>query len=48
MENNNAPIWEWEDAVEFIAERCDIDRDIIEEVLELEFEYERSIGIVED
>lgn len=48
MENNNAPIWEWDDAVEFIAERCDIDTDIIEKVLELEFEYERSIGIVED
>lgn len=45
---NNMPVWEWEDAVSFIAERCNIDRDTIEKVLELELDYERSVGIIDE
>lgn len=45
---NNTPVYDYEDAINFIAERCDIDKDIIEKVLMLEEDYMRSIGIIEN
>ena len=45
MENNI--VWEWEDAVKFIMDRCDLSREVIETVLNLEFGYEDSIGLFE-
>lgn len=44
--NKNTPVYEWEDAINFIAERCDIDKETIEKVLILEEDYMRSIGII--
>lgn len=46
--NENTPVYEWEDAINFIAERCDIDKETIEKVLLLEEDYMRSIGIIVD
>lgn len=46
--NENTPVYEWEDAINFIAERCNIDKEIIEKVLLLEEDYMRSIGIIVD
>ncbi len=45
---DNTPVYEYEDAINFIAERCDIDKDTIEKVLMLEEDYMRSIGIIVD
>ncbi len=45
---DNIPVYEYEDAINFIAERCDIDKDTIEKVLMLEEDYMRSIGIIVD
>lgn len=51
-ESNNTEIpseeivYDWNDAVEFIHDRCNLSRDIIDEVLELEEQYMESIGIV--
>ncbi len=45
---NDTPVYEFEDAINFIAERCDVDKDIIEKVLLLEEDYMRSIGIIVD
>lgn len=45
---DNITVYEWEDAINFIAERCDINKDIIEKVLMLEEDYMRSIGIITD
>lgn len=44
--NENAPVFDWEDAVNFITERCEVDRDTVEKVLELEEEYMRNVGII--
>lgn len=44
--NENTPVYTWEDAVDFIKERCDIDKGSIEKVLELEEDYMRSVGII--
>lgn len=46
--NDEMIIYKFEDAVDFIAERCDIDKDLIEKVLELEEGYLRSIGVIEE
>jgi len=46
--DNNIPVYDYEDAINFIAERCDISKDIIEKVLMLEEDYMRSIGIISD
>lgn len=46
--DNNIPVYDYEDAINFIAERCDISKDIIEKVLTLEDDYMRSIGIISD
>lgn len=45
---DNMPVYKFEDAINFIAERCDINKDIIEKVLLLEEDYMRSIGIITD
>lgn len=45
---NDMPVYEYEDAINFIAERCDIGKNIIERVLLLEEDYMRSIGIFVD
>ena len=45
---NNTPVYDYEEAISFIAERCDVDKDIIEKVLLLEEDYMRSIGIIVD
>ena len=45
---NNTPVYEFEDALNFIAERSDIGKDIIEKILLLEELYMRSIGIIVD
>lgn len=44
--NENAPVFDWEEAVNFITEKCEVDKDIVEKVLELEEEYMRSVGII--
>ncbi len=44
--NNNTPVYDYEDAINFIAEKCDIDKDTIEKILMLEEDYMRSIGII--
>ena len=46
--DNNTPVYDYEDAINFIAERCDINKDTIEKVLMLEEDYMRSIGIISD
>lgn len=46
MNENNTPVYEWSNAIEYIANRCNLSRDIIEHVLELEEDYMRSIGII--
>lgn len=43
---NDTPVYEWEDAINFIAERCNIDKDTIETVFTLEEDYMKSIGII--
>ena len=42
----DAPIYVFEDAVNFIAERCNTDRETIEKILMLEDDYMRSDGII--
>lgn len=44
--NENTPVYDWDDAINFIAERCDIDKETIEKILILEEDYMRSIGII--
>ena len=44
--SENTPVYEWEDAINFIAERCDVDKETIEKVLLLEEDYMRTIGII--
>ena len=46
--DNNTPVYDYEDAINFIAERCNINKDTIEKVLMLEEDYMHSIGIIED
>lgn len=46
--DNNMPVYDFDDAVNFIAERCDISKDIIEKVLISEEDYMRSIGIISE
>lgn len=46
--DNNMPVYDFEDAINFISERCDISKDTIEKVLTLEEDYMRSIEIISD
>ena len=45
---NITPVYDYEEAVNFIAERCDTSKEVIEKVLMLEEDYMRSIGIISD
>lgn len=45
---DNTPVYDYEEAINFISERCNISKDTIEKVLMLEEDYMRSIGIVVD
>ena len=44
--NDNTPVYNWKDAINFIHERCNLSEDVISEVLELEEEYMKSVGII--
>jgi len=44
--DNNTPVYDFDDAVNFIAERCDTSKEIIEKILMLEEDYMCSIGII--
>lgn len=46
--NDNVPVYDYEDAINFIAERSDISKDIIEKVLISEEDYMCSIGIISE
>ena len=46
--DNNTPVYDFDEAVKFISERCDISKNVIENVLILEEDYMRSIGIIEN
>lgn len=46
--DDNMPVYDWDDAVEFILSRSDFDKGMVEKVLNLEEDYMRSIGIIED
>ena len=41
------PVYDVQDAINFISARCNVSKDIIELVLSLDEEYMRSIGIIE-
>lgn len=45
---DNTPVYDYEEAVKFISERCDVDRNVIDKILMLEEDYMRSIGIIEN
>jgi len=46
--DNNTPVYDYEKVINFIAERCDISKEVIEKILVLEEDYMRSIGIIID
>lgn len=39
-------VYDFGEAIHFIGERCDLDKSVIETVLDLEEEYMRSIGVI--
>ena len=45
---DNTPIYDFDEAVKFISERCEIERNIIDKILMLEEDYMRSIGIIKN
>lgn len=45
---DNTPVYNYDEAVKFISERCEIERNIIDKILMLEEDYMRSIGIIEN
>ena len=46
--DNSTPVYDYEEAINFIAERCDTSKEVIEKVLVLEEDYMCSIGIISD
>lgn len=44
----NTPVYEWEDAIKYIKERCNLSEDDIETVLTLEEDYMKKVGIMQD
>ena len=48
MCDDNLPVYNWDDAINFIAARCEFDKKTIDEVLLLEEDYMRSIGIIDN
>lgn len=45
---DNTPVYDYDEAVKFISERCDVDKNVIDKILMLEEDYMRSIGIIEN
>jgi hypothetical protein len=45
---NDIPVYDWDDAIEFISKRCDISVEDIKQVLSIEEDYMRSVGIIDD
>lgn len=45
---DNIPVYDFDEAVKFIFDRCDVDRNVIDKILMLEEDYMRSIGIIEN
>lgn len=45
---DNTLVYDYDEAVKFISERCEIERNIIDKILMLEEDYMRSIGIIEN
>lgn len=45
---DNTPVYDYEEVVKFISERCDVDRNVIDKILMLEEDYMHSIGIICD
>ena len=41
----NEPIYNVEEAVNYIAKRCDVNKETIENILDLELDYMVSIGL---
>ena len=48
LENYDGPVYYVEDALEFIRKRCNLSDTVINLVLELEIDYMRSIGLIEE
>lgn len=46
--DNNALVYDFEEAINFISERCNTSKEIIEKILMLEEDYMRNIGIICD
>ena len=46
MNENEVLVYDIYVAINFISERCDIDKETILTVLELDEEYMRSVGII--
>lgn len=46
--SENMPVYDWEDAVEYIVKRCELNKDTVEKVLLFEEEYMRSVGIISE
>lgn len=46
--SDNMPVYNWDDAVEYILSRSDFEKDFVEKVLELEEEYMRNVGIISE
>lgn len=40
------PVYDWDNAVDYITERCDLEKKAVEEVLLLEEDYMCSVGII--
>lgn len=45
---NGELVYDYDEAVKFIEEKSGLDVDVIEKVLDLEEEYMRSIGIIDE
>lgn len=45
---DNTPVYDYDEAIDFISDRCNVDRDIIDKILMLEEDYMRKIGIICD
>lgn len=46
MNDENAPVFDPNEATKFISERTGLSENIVEQVLEMEFEYMKHIGLV--
>lgn len=45
-ENMDYPVWEFEDCINYIADKTKLDKEIIESVLNVETEFMEKVGIV--